>query len=236
MEDIEKALKGTFIGAANQLTQLYVQGLQQQKNSFAIGYNSALENVIQFVINSSNGSSPNINMDLLLEFLKKERSKYPQPSSPSSPDLKNDVNDIRPSTPTPTSTPAPASSITSLPSQSNSNDGFHFQTPIDKSPTPSTTGSDEVFTFSAPQSPNAPQLNSPFLWNTNPTAPQPTSPIMSTHFRQHRPHNSTHARLLQQSQIESASRKRQIDLIFNPSIVDILKPMDKLLKKIKIDQ
>jgi len=230
MEDIEKLLKGAFIGAANQLTQLYVQGLQQQKQSFAIGYNSAIENVIQFVINNSTDSSPHINLELLLDFLKKERGKYSQPST-SSPDLKNDGNDV----PSSSSSSSPTSSASITPSATtanNSADGFHFQPPA--APSRPATDTDDIFTFSASNTHNPPLLSPTFSFNTA-TAQQSQTPTPPLH-RQHRHPSTPHARLLQQSQTETASRKRQIDLIFNPSIIEVLKPMDKLLKKIKIDQ
>eukprot|EP00026_Physarum_polycephalum_P013771 Phypoly_transcript_14211.p1 GENE.Phypoly_transcript_14211~~Phypoly_transcript_14211.p1 ORF type:complete len:285 (+),score=76.72 Phypoly_transcript_14211:111-965(+) len=72
MEGIEKLLKTSFAGAANQLTQLYVTSLQQQKQSYLAGHSAAIESVMDFV-QSTNSST--IRVDTLMEFLRKEMQK-----------------------------------------------------------------------------------------------------------------------------------------------------------------
>jgi hypothetical protein len=78
MESIEKLLKTSFAGAANQLTQLYVTSLQQQKHSYLAGYNAAMEIVIDFVRDSNSGV---IRADTLLEFIRKETHKAHSPTA-----------------------------------------------------------------------------------------------------------------------------------------------------------
>jgi hypothetical protein len=258
MEDTEKLFKSLFAGAANQLTQLYVQSLQQQKTSFSLGYNSAIESMTQFILcnNNSSGANSVINLDLLLDFLKQERTKYPTNTSihqPNSTPTSNPTPTAPPRTSasTPVSTSAQAPSPPDSPVERKANQDnpsipqpppitepqvtVHNRSAIAcpfQPPTPlpqfNDTTTSDIFIFSAEQQPlSSPLFSQPFSFDS------PTSPVPQQLFRRS-PHR--HTRLLQQSQFETASRKRQIDRIFNPSgIVEVLAPMDKLLKKIKID-
>jgi hypothetical protein len=97
MESIEKLLKTSFAGAANQLTQLYVTSLQQQKHSYLAGYTAAMEIVIDFVRDSNSGV---IKTDTLLDFIRKETHKAHSPTaySTNTPNTNTTTNN----TPTPT--------------------------------------------------------------------------------------------------------------------------------------
>jgi len=48
MEEIEKSLRVSFCGAANSVSQLYVQSLHLQKQSYISGYQKAVEQMMQF--------------------------------------------------------------------------------------------------------------------------------------------------------------------------------------------
>lgn len=53
LDNFERALKGSFVGAANQLTQLYTNSLQFQKQSFMHGYNRAVRDMIDWLLKVS---------------------------------------------------------------------------------------------------------------------------------------------------------------------------------------
>jgi len=211
MEEIESLLKSSFAGAANQLTQLYVQSLQHQKHSFALGYNTALENIIQFI-----SSTPNLSTEILQDYLKKEQTKYaPAPSSNSS-DKNESITPLSSSVPSPTTPPPsceqPSSPRDDLPI-------FSFQPPSSLIP-PTGNTIDSIFTFVA-QQPQHVKSNKPRVHSNNNTTNN-IGHISSTS---------------QQTQMDPTNRKRQIDLVFNPnSIGEVWTPMDQLLKRIRIDQ
>jgi hypothetical protein len=91
MENSERLLKASFVGAANQLTQLYVLSLQQQKHSFVSGYQTATDSLMQFILNSNSASIP---VDVLLDFIRKEQAKCNQMLASS--EQKNEESRSRP--------------------------------------------------------------------------------------------------------------------------------------------
>jgi len=158
MEGIEKLLKTSFAGAANQLTQLYVTSLQQQRQSYLAGYGAAMECVMDFV--RSSNSHGLVQVDSLLEFIRKESHKTHSNSVPSPSGTSTSTN-VSPRTHIPctaqTTPTAPTNSHSDVASFSNSNFNNHNvdtdatpTAPTSKfNPSPCSTSSRTVFTPSS---------------------------------------------------------------------------------------
>lgn len=69
MDPIEKSLKSSFVGAANQLTQLYTSSLNYQKQAFYQGYNRSTRDTLEWAIKQSQNKS-SISVTDLLEYLR----------------------------------------------------------------------------------------------------------------------------------------------------------------------
>jgi len=69
MESLEKSLKTSFVGAANQITQLYTNALNFQKQSYVHGYNQANRDTLEFILKRYGSNNASIPAELL-EFLK----------------------------------------------------------------------------------------------------------------------------------------------------------------------
>src|SRR5690242_18426937 len=70
MESLEKSLKTSFVGAANQITQLYTNALNFQKQAYVHGYNQANRDTLEFILKRYGANNASIPADELLEFLK----------------------------------------------------------------------------------------------------------------------------------------------------------------------
>lgn len=69
--DAERTLYSSFVSAANSVSQLYTQGLQQQRKAAASAARQTLERVICFVLREC-GDSQVVSKAVLLEFLQQE--------------------------------------------------------------------------------------------------------------------------------------------------------------------
>jgi len=79
MESLEKSLKTSFVGAANQITQLYTNSLNFQKQSYTQGYNQATRDILEFIIKNYSQNTRTIPVENLIEFLK---NKVDSPKNP----------------------------------------------------------------------------------------------------------------------------------------------------------
>src|SRR4051812_12253538 len=79
-DPVEKALKASFVSAANHLTTLYTTGINAQKQAFSQGYNKSIKDTMEWVSkNQSNKTT--INTAELLEYLKMRLEASNQESS-----------------------------------------------------------------------------------------------------------------------------------------------------------
>jgi len=79
MESLEKSLKTTFVGAANQITQLYTNSLHFQKQAYVHGYNQSTRDTLEFLLKNYSTNSRTIPINELLDYLK---NKLEENSSP----------------------------------------------------------------------------------------------------------------------------------------------------------
>jgi len=104
MESLEKSLKTSFVGAANQITQLYTNSLNFQKQAYVHGYNQATRDALEFVLKHYSPNTRTIPIDNLLEHLKNKleenRAPFNNADGPKS-EVDNDIptNEGRQSTP-----------------------------------------------------------------------------------------------------------------------------------------
>eukprot|EP01112_Ceratiomyxa_fruticulosa_P005152 TRINITY_DN1573_c0_g1_i5.p1 TRINITY_DN1573_c0_g1~~TRINITY_DN1573_c0_g1_i5.p1 ORF type:complete len:293 (-),score=74.36 TRINITY_DN1573_c0_g1_i5:272-1150(-) len=82
MDLLEKSLKTSFTGAANQLTQLYMGALQAQKKAYIFGYHSCLVDVLAALSRAGFGNGATVEkatvmaVDALLEYLRSKERDY----------------------------------------------------------------------------------------------------------------------------------------------------------------
>jgi len=77
MEALEKSLKASFVGAANQLTQLYTNSISYQKQAYVHGYNKSTRDLMEWVLKQSNSRSKSISVDALLHLLRERLEDSP---------------------------------------------------------------------------------------------------------------------------------------------------------------
>jgi len=86
MEGLEKSLKTNFVGAANQLAQLFTHSVSYQKQAYVHGYNKSIKEVMEWLIKENQHP---ISVDSLMEFL---RSRIQEPNVPVETSKQEDTN------------------------------------------------------------------------------------------------------------------------------------------------
>jgi len=151
MESFEKTLKTSFVGAANQITQLYTNSLNFQKQAYAHGYNQATRDTLEFVLKNYSSNVRTIPTDDLLEYLKNKleqnKTTFDHSNGP-----KSEVDSDIPSNESPSPSNAPFFKFDNgfTPSNArNSNGGTNVPFPFT---TQTSFSQPSVFTFVPPQS------------------------------------------------------------------------------------
>ena len=71
LDEVDRSMYASFCSAANSLSQLYTQGMNNQKLSFQAGERHALDKIYQWICNTQQAGS-RVTTDDLLSYLQTE--------------------------------------------------------------------------------------------------------------------------------------------------------------------
>eukprot|EP01114_Cavostelium_apophysatum_P012608 TRINITY_DN2862_c0_g1_i1.p1 TRINITY_DN2862_c0_g1~~TRINITY_DN2862_c0_g1_i1.p1 ORF type:complete len:236 (-),score=36.86 TRINITY_DN2862_c0_g1_i1:58-765(-) len=223
MEDLDKSLKTSFVGAANQLTQLYTNSLSFQKEAFVHGYDKSTAETIEWVLkNSANNGNKNVSVDDLLLFL---RSRRPSNSDhPADGRISHSHQHHQPFGTVPNSaSESPFSSMFPMHGNGNGNNSNRESTNVNHnfSPAPSQPSNSFGFAFSPPPSGNFQQQQqhhihqfqsgaNPNVFAPNQAPPHPQHPQHQN--QQQQTHTPDHKKRPFPAQAESPPNSNSMDL------------------------